>query len=212
MSLDLYLAYVVATVIVVAVPGPTIMLILSYALRVGRRSSAAMVLGVGLGDLVAITASLAGVGALLATSATAFSVLKWIGAGYLIWLGIRTWRAQPAGLPGDATTARGPAASPSRRAMTLHAFTVTALNPKSIAFFVAFLPQFVEPAAPLTGQLILLGATFLVLGLLNAAVYAVLAGALCAMIRRPGTVRWINRLGGGVLIGAGLMTAALKRP
>lgn len=98
MTLELYVAYVAATLIVLAVPGPTIMLVVSYALSQGRKSAAASVMGVGLGDATAAIVSLMGLGAILATSATAFAILKWIGAAYLVWLGIKMWRSRPAAL------------------------------------------------------------------------------------------------------------------
>ena len=206
MTLELYLAYLVATTIVLVVPGPTIMLVIGYALAEGRRSAFAIVAGVGLGDLLAATVSLAGLGALLATSASLFTVLKWLGAGYLVWLGIRLWRREPHLAATDDDRVRR-----SDWQKGLHAFVVTALNPKGIAFFIAFLPQFVNPAAPLAPQLVLLGATFVVLGVVNAALYAALAGTIGTRIRRPATLRLINRTGGSVLIGAGLLTAAMRR-
>ena len=91
MTLELFFAYVIATLIVLAIPGPTIMLVVSYALTQGRKSAVASVLGVGLGDATAAAASLMGLGAILATSATAFTVLKWVGAIYLVWLGLKMW-------------------------------------------------------------------------------------------------------------------------
>ncbi|MBV6658575.1 MAG: LysE family translocator [Devosiaceae bacterium] len=204
MTLELYLAYVVATLVVLAVPGPTILLIISYALSQGRRAALSTVVGVGLGDAIAVTVSLAGLGAVMATSATAFTVLKWVGAAYLVYLGIKMWRTNPSlSLDGAQTV--------SARRMTLHTTIVTALNPKGIAFFVAFLPHFLNPAAPAAPQLVLLGTTFVVLGIANAALYALFAAHLRARITKPGTLRWANRAGGTMLLGAGLVTATLRR-
>lgn len=206
MTLKLYLAYLVATTIVLVVPGPTIMLVVGYALAEGRRGAFAIVAGVGLGDLVAATVSLAGLGALLAASATLFTVLKFVGAAYLVWLGVKLWRSEPKlAAPEDADLRR------SDLEKGVHAFVVTALNPKGIAFFIAFLPQFVYPGASLVPQLVLLGGTFVVLGVVNAALYALLAGWIRVRIQRPTTLRLINRAGGSVLIGAGLLTAAMRR-
>ena len=142
MTLELFLAYVTATLIVLAIPGPTIMLVVSYALTQGRKSAFASVMGVGLGDATAAAASLMGLGAILATSATAFSVLKWVGAAYLVWLGIKMWRSRPEAL-GPHQVADVPA-----RKIFWHAYVVTALNPKGIVFFMAFLPHFIAPQAP----------------------------------------------------------------
>lgn len=183
------------------------MLVVSYALGEGRRSAWATVAGVALGDFTAMTLSLVGLGALLATSALLFTMLKWAGAAYLVYLGIRLWRAKP-DLDGGAAAKD----ERSHWSMMGHAFAVTALNPKSIAFFIAFLPQFIVAAAPIVPQMIVLEATFLVLAALNAALYAILADRLRTKIRNASVLRAVNRVGGGILIGAGIATAAtLKR-
>lgn len=205
MTLELYTAYVLATLVVLTIPGPTIMLVVSYALAQGRKSALASVTGVALGDTTAATLSLLGLGALLATSATLFTVLKWIGAAYLVWLGIKLWRSQPVPLETEGAAAR------DNRTILLHAWIVTALNPKGIAFFIAFLPHFIAPNAPVAPQLVLMGVTFVVLAIINALVYAYAAAAVRDQVRKPSTLRLINRVGGGVLIGAGLMTAMVRR-
>jgi homoserine/homoserine lactone efflux protein len=206
MSLELYAAYLIATLIVLVIPGPTVMLVLGYSLSEGRRCALSVVAGVALGDLTAMTLSLAGLGAIMTTSTGLFTVFKMIGAAYLVYLGIKTWRSRPAGLN------RQPAEClRSGRVMMGHAFAVTALNPKGIMFFAAFLPQFIQPARPVLPQLILLGGTFLILAIINATIYALVAGSIRETINRPSVLRRINRVGGGVLIGAGIMTAALRR-
>lgn len=205
MTLELYSAYVIATIILLAIPGPTIMLVISYALAQGRRSAAASVLGVALGDATAATASLLGLGALLAASATLFTILKWVGAAYLFWIGIKMWRARAHGLS-TLAVAQVPPLKVFR-----HAYIVTALNPKGIVFFMAFLPHFVAADAPIAPQLFLLGATFVVLGIVNAALYALTAAAIGQRMRSPSLVRLINRIGGGFLMSAALMTATLQR-
>jgi threonine/homoserine/homoserine lactone efflux protein len=141
----------------------------------------ATVSGVALGDFTAMTASLFGLGALLAASATLFTVLKWIGGAYLIWLGIKLWRAP---------IITGPMADndnlPEEKSLKifLHAYVVTALNPKSIVFFVAFVPQFLNPALPFFGQMLVMEATFLVLATINASTYALAAHAARGLIRK----------------------------
>lgn len=205
MTLELYSAYVVATIILLAIPGPTIMLVVSYALAQGRKSAAASVLGVGLGDATAATASLLGLGALLAASATLFTALKWIGAAYLFWIGIKMWRARPHALETVAVANIPP------KKVFRNAYVVTALNPKGIVFFMAFLPHFVVADAPVAPQLFLLGATFVILGILNATIYALAAAAIGERMRKPSLVRLINRIGGGFLMSAAAMTATLQR-
>lgn len=206
MTWEIWTAYVIATTILLMIPGPTVLLVVGYALSSGRRSAWLTVPGVALGDFVAMVASLAGLGALLAASADAFTALKWIGALYLVYLGIRMWRTEPTiGEIGAGGADR------AQWSLTAHAFAVTALNPKGIAFFIAFLPQFISPAAPVAPQLFILGATFLVLAIANAVAYAILAGGMRERMRQPRLLRAINRTGGGLLIGAGIMTAALRR-
>lgn len=204
MTIELWLAFVAAASIMLIIPGPTITLVVSYALGEGRRAALATVVGVALGDFTALVVSLVGLGAVLAASATLFTILKWIGAAYLVYLGIRLWRSDPAADGLMAKTAR------SQGAMLGHAFAVTALNPKGMVFFAAFLPQFISTDAPIAPQLAILGATFLILATLNAAGYALLAGRLRETIRRPAVLKAVNRVGGGVLVGAGI-AIALRR-
>ena len=205
MPLDLWLAFIAASIVLLILPGPTILLVISYALTQGRRVALAMALGVALGDLIAMTASLLGLGALVLASATLFSVLKWVGAAYLVYLGVKLLRSPPASLEFTAPEPR------ATRAIFGHAALVTALNPKSIAFFIAFVPQFVRIEAPLAPQFATLIFTFVTLAALNALTYALLADRLRARIRRPAVLRCMNRVGGGALVGMGVMTAAIGR-
>jgi len=209
MSFEAWLAFTAAAVVLLVIPGPTILLVLSYSLNQGRRAGLAAVAGSALGDFTAMTASVLGLGTLLATSATLFTALKWLGAGYLIWLGWKMWRT--AGAAGAAEAVTAPAATLRPGRIMLHAYAVTALNPKSLVFFVAFLPQFLDPARPFLTQILIMEATFLVLAGLNAASYALLASAARQGVRRPGALRLVNRAGGTLLIGAGLLAAGWRR-
>lgn len=206
MSLDLWFAFFIACSAVLAVPGPTVMLVISYALARGRSSGWATVPGVTLGDFTAMTISLAGAGAVLAASATLFTALKLAGAAYLVWLGIKLWRAEPK--LGELENVAG---SQTQKSMFWNSFVVTALNPKSIMFFVAFVPQFVDPAQPVFLQFVVLEATFLTLAAVNVAIWAALAGHLRTRFKRPETLRFVNRTGASFLIGAGILTAAVRR-
>ena len=207
MSIEHWLAFVAASAVLLAIPGPTILLVISYALSHGRRAATATVAGVALGDFTAMTASMLGLGALLATSSMLFTGLKWAGAAYLIYLGIRLWRT-PLGEP-TAEATDVPAARPVR--IFLHTYVVTALNPKSIVFFVAFLPQFLDLAEPLFFQMAIFEATFLGLAIINAGLYGLLASAARETIRRPKVQRIVNRTGGSLMIGAGLLTLSFRR-
>lgn len=201
MALDTWLAFLAATMVMLVIPGPTILLVIGQSLGAGRRAALPLVVGVALGDLTAMTLSLAGLGALLAASATLFMVLKFAGAAYLVWLGVKLWRA-----PVEASAA---APVSARRAMR-DAYVVTALNPKGIAFFVAFVPLFVDAGRPFLPQAVVLVASFVTLAAVNAAVYALLAARLSGAVRRPEVRRILNRCGGSVLVGAGLATAAMR--
>lgn len=206
MAFETWAAFAVASAIMLAIPGPTILLVVSYALSHGRRVASAIVAGVALGDFTAMTASMLGVGALLATSATLFTVLKWIGAAYLVYLGIKLWRAPV----GDGAIPQAEKETNARR-IFLHAYVVTALNPKSIIFFVAFLPQFLDPAAPALTQMVVFETTFVILATLNAAAYALLASMARGAIRKPSVQRIVNRTGGSLLIGAGMLAAGFRK-
>jgi threonine/homoserine/homoserine lactone efflux protein len=205
-SLEIWIAFVLAAEIVLIVPGPTIILVVSQAIVHGRRSVLPLVAGVTLGDFTAMTLSLLGLGAILASSAALFSVMKWIGAGYLIYLGIKLWRTQPENHEISLS-----APTSSNRSLFKSAFIVTALNPKSIAFFVAFLPQFISPRSDTFPQLLVLGSTFLFLAALNATLYALFAGRIRDTLQNAGVQRWFHRCGGSALIGAGIVTATLQR-
>jgi len=207
MDLSVWLAFVAATTALLLIPGPTVLLVLSYAVGHGRRVAVATALGVALGDLVAMTASLAGLGALVLASASLFLILKWVGAVYLIYLGIQLLLgAKSAGL-----TVISDAPELPRGRIFAHAAAVTALNPKSIAFFIAFVPQFIRAEAPLMPQFAILVGTFVGLAGVNALAYALLAARMRAVIGRPAVIAWLTRLGGGALIAMGLATAALRR-
>ncbi|WP_042696394.1 LysE family translocator [Azospirillum sp. B506] len=214
MSADLWLAFAAASAIMLMIPGPTVLIVVSYALGHGRKSAMATVAGVALGDFTAMTASMLGLGVLLSTSAALFTGLKWAGAAYLVYLGLKLWRAPVRGAEAVADGSAGEQAGeqavrPWR--MMLHTYAVTALNPKSIVFFVAFLPQFLDSGRPLAGQMVVMEATFLVLATLNAAGYALLASAARRAVRTPSVQRAVNRVGGSLLMGAGLLTVAWKR-
>jgi homoserine/homoserine lactone efflux protein len=207
MELDLWLAFVAASTLLLLIPGPTILLVLSYALSQGRRVAVACALGVAMGDFIAMTASLIGLGTLVLASATLFSVLKWIGAVYLVYLGVQMLRS----IPDHGLEANAQSHSIAAPKIFTHAMAVTALNPKSIAFFIAFVPQFLRPETALVPQFTILIATLVTLAALNALAYALLADQMRGRIAKPATLRHLNRCGGITLIGMGVLTATLGR-
>ena len=207
MPLELWLAYVATSAVVLAIPGPTILLVLSYSISQGRSATLPLVAGVALGDSVAITLSLIGLGTLLATSALLFTVIKWLGGLYLIYLGISLLRG--AGRPLDIGS--GEVARSSPRKLFGNAFVVTALNPKSIVFFIAMLPQFISASHPAGPQLWILGITFVVLATIGAASYALFATSLRRFLRAPRARQAYGWLGGGLLCTAGAWALSARR-
>lgn len=204
MPLELWLSFCLASLLIIVSPGPAVALLVTTGINRGRRAALAMLPGFFLGDLLAMTLSFAGVGALLMASAELFQLFKWLGAAYLLYLGIKMWREagrlvdlQPTGTDIRVGTAK--------------AFLVTALNPKSLAFFMAFMPQFVTPSQPLLPQLAILFSTFLVIGVLSDLAFTFLATTggrmLSARFRRI-----LHRAGAGSLIGASALVAAMRRP
>jgi threonine/homoserine/homoserine lactone efflux protein len=205
MSFTHWLAFTAASAILLAIPGPTVLLVISYALSHGRKAATAIVAGVALGDLTSMTASMLGLGALLATSAALFTALRWAGGAYLIYLGIKLWRA-----PVEAAdAAQALPIKPLR--MLAHAYAVTALNPKTIVFFVAFVPQFLVASQPFWPQVLLLEATFVTLAIVNSMLYSLMASAARQRLRQPQVQRAVHRTGGSILVGAGLFAALWRR-
>lgn len=205
MTIEIWISFVFASGAMLAIPGPTVMLVVSYAIGRGRETGWATVPGVTLGDFTAMTVSLAGAGAVLAASATLFSILKLAGAAYLVWLGIQLWRAK-------AVRPELPKADKREmRKMFTNSYVVTALNPKSIVFFIAFVPQFVDTKQPLLPQFAILEATFLTLAALNVVLWVLLVGRMRERFTKPATLTVMNRIGGSFMIGAGLLTAFARR-
>ena len=202
MPLETWLAYTLVTTTFLLIPGPTIILVISYSLLRGRQAVIALVLGVGLGDLTAMSLSFLGVGVLLQTVAIAFYLIKWLGAAYLIWLGIKMWLSASEFTDLDKKTRIN-----AWREIFSSAYITTALNPKSIVFFLAFIPQFIEPELPFITQVVILGATFLVLAIISVLGYAALAIYAGQQLHLTLIQRWTHRISGGLLVGAGGMTA-----
>ncbi|MCB1382258.1 MAG: LysE family translocator [Notoacmeibacter sp.] len=207
-DLTVLLAFGAASLVLLAIPGPTIIMVVSQTLAHGRRIALASVAGVGLGDLMAASLSTIGVGTVLAASAFAFNLIKWLGAAYLVWIGIKLWR-EPVRLP---EVSQAPEQNRSRQwSVFRDAFLVTLFNPKGIVFFMAFVPQFIDPVRAFAPQAVTLILTFVLLGIVNAAAYVWLAGAARGVIRRPRVLRAAARTGAAFLIAAGFASALVKK-
>ena len=201
------LAFALASTLLIVVPGPTVTLVVARSLSEGRAAAVPLAIGVALGDLVATSLSLAGVGALLAASATAFTLVKWAGALYLVWIAVGLWRAPP---PEVAVAPLAPSPASARRALR-DGFLVTVFNPKGIVFFVAFVPAFIDRAAPYAPQAITFVALFTLIGAVNVLAYALGADRLRAMIARPAVLRGMARSGALLLGATGVATLLARR-
>lgn len=208
MSLELWLLYLAAAIGLSLTPGPNGLLALTSGARFGLRPAVWTVLGGALGFLLVIAASLAGLGALLAASEAAFTVAKWIGGAYLVYLGVRLWRAPAPVVSAEALPAALAAEGRPGR-LFARGFLVAASNPKSLIFFAAFLPQFMTPGAGFLSQLLLLGGTFLVVEVLYELMLAGLAQRIAPWLTRHG--RWFNRATGGAFVGIGAALATAGR-
>ena len=206
MDFNNWLSFAAASMLILILPGPTILTILSHTLTGGRRVIWAAVAAVACGDLISMSLALIGLGALLAASALAFTAFKWLGALYLIWLGINMLRTA---VRSDFNAPSSDTLS-SRRSIFYKLFWVTVLNPKSIGFFAAFLPQFIDPTRSIMIQSLVMLATFVSFGALNALAYGYAANHLQAHLNRPCIKRWVAGLAGSVLITMGAVTARLE--
>lgn len=205
MDWGLWAGFVAASLVVGLLPGPGVTSIVGYALTAGLRTALASVFGATVGNSVAMTMSLVGLGVLLAESPTAFAVLKWVGAFYLISMGSY----------GVITARRGSleAGKPPRTITPRAAFwgtvAITAVNPKTIIFFVAFTPQFMSPSHAYWQQAAILLLTFSIVVTISDGFYAIAASKVAGLLKGDEVKLWSQRVGGAVLIGAGLLTILL---
>ena len=205
MSLELYLAFVAAMAVLILIPGPAVALIVATALAHGTRGALMSVAGVStavVGQLVVVGFGMASAMALLAEW---FEWLRWAGVVYLVYLGVRQWRAAPVALSDIA------ARQVSRARLYWTGVIVNATNPKTLFFYAAFFPQFIDPLLPIGPQIATLCVTFLVVQTLLDGSYALLGGRLRPWLVSRARARLRNRVTGGLLIGAGVGLALVRR-
>ena len=207
MELETWLAFVAASVVVLVIPGPTILTVISYAMAHGRRANVPLVTAVALGDSTALVASLLGLGGLLAASAFWFGVVRWAGGLYLLFLGTRLLLASVR----TPEFSEPPAPEPAWK-LFAHTYAVTALNPKGIVFFVVFVPQFIDARADVAVQLATVALTFVTLATVNAALYSVFASRARGWLASKGAQRGFNLVGGSLLSAAGVWALVSRRP
>jgi homoserine/homoserine lactone efflux protein len=199
MTLEIYLAYVLACIVITIVPGPTVTLIIANSLRHGTRAGLLNVVGTQIGLAVMLSTLLVGLSAIIATMGIWFEWIRFIGAAYLIWLGWKLIRSS-----GDLRQA-----PPPRGGFVLQGLLVILSNPKGLFWFGAFIPQFIDPQGDYVAQIVVLGATAMAVALVSDGAYAVLVGRASAALSRT-RVRLVNRIGGGFLIGGGIWLALVR--
>lgn len=205
MSFGLWVSFVLASLLIIATPGPVVTLLITTSVGRGKNTAFFMIPGIFLGDFTAMILSFVGVGALLSASSTFYNILKFVGAAYLVYLGTQLWARNVDFMPVqtniNSTTIKGQSA--------IKGFCVTILNPKSLLFFAAFIPQFVSKNDAFLLQLFILGTTYLGIGLLNDITYVLLSNK-AAQILNIKTLRLINKIAAINLIITGIIVLGLQ--
>lgn len=205
MNLHLFAAYCLAVLILVLIPGPVVTLVVANSLSHGSRSGLTTVAGASIGNAILLAATAVGLVAFFALLSEVFEIIRWAGAAYLIWLGIKAWRSH------GAQAAAVPAAARSAHAVFLQGFLIAITNPKAILFYIAFLPQFIDPHLPAGPQLLAMIATMIVMALVSDSAYALLAARARGWFTAPGRRRLQSRISGTLLIGVGCGLLVARR-
>ncbi len=203
MHLDLYLGFVLASVILILIPGPNVSLIVANSVAHGTRYGLLTVAGTSSAIVVQLALTSLGLTATLGMLASWFEWIRWVGVAYLLWLGIRQWMAAPVDLTRTRPQPR------SFRAIALRGFLISLTNPKTLLFYGAFFPQFLVRDVPIGLQVAVLSLTFLAIAVGLDCGWALLAGRVRGVLAMRGRLR--NRLSGGCLIGAGIGLALAHR-
>ena len=204
MGTNLFAAFLVASATLILIPGPNVGLIVSNSLRFGTFAGIATVLGTNLGILIQLSVVCLGMSSVLAVFSEGFEIVRWLGVAYLVYLGLGRFQSR------EVDLVRKSAAQPSRKRFVYQGLFIALANPKTLLFFAAFLPQFIDPDSSKMGQLSLLSSVFAGMALVLDSGYALLAGRLQKAIADPQSSRWFNRLSGSILIGSGLGLALAR--
>lgn len=207
MTWETYLIFIVTTAVVCLTPGPAAILIVAQGMSNGFRRSYWAIAGIALANAIYFALSATGIAALIVASGTLFSIIKWIGVAYLIWLGISAMRSKASAL----TVTSDPGTAVHGLRAFWQAVVVELSNPKALLYFVALLPQFIDPARPIGMQMLVFGVTCIGLDLLAYSLYAWVGSKTQRFTARAGFVKTSNRAAGSLLIMAGLMMATVKR-
>jgi homoserine/homoserine lactone efflux protein len=208
MTLDTWLAFFVAAWAICLSPGPGVLSSVTAGLNWGYRGAAWNLLGLQLGATLLLAIAAFGIGAVLAAAPTAFLVVKYLGAAYLIWLGIQQWRARAAPISLPDAAAGTVAARPTARALVLRGFLTNVSNPKGILFLASVLPQFIDLRQPQLPQYLIVALTLIFTDVCSMSFYTVLGKQALRLMRSPRALQWINRGFGTIFIIAGIGLAS----
>lgn len=203
MNLELFGAFLLITTVLILTPGPIVTLVISTGATQGVRAALTTVAGTTLGNAVLMAAIALGLDWVLANAVALFEALRWTGALYLVYLGVQAWRKAGAG---EA------ASSPAGRLYFLRGLLVALTNPKTIVFFTAFLPQFVDPKLPAAPQLAVMCAVSVIFAGISDTGYALASGYGRAWFQKPGRTKWLGRASGTVLLAGGVWLSLARRP
>jgi threonine/homoserine/homoserine lactone efflux protein len=203
MNLQLFTAFVLITLVLIITPGPIVTLVIATGATRGTRAALTTVAGTTVGNAILLTAIALGLSWVLANAIVLFDILRWAGAAYLVWLGIQSWRG--AGRSGGAPAPRG-------HVHFRRGVIVALSNPKTIVFFTAFLPQFIDPTLPAPRQLAVMCAVSVLLAASTDSAWGIAAGLGRAWFMKPARAKLLARLSGTVLIGGGIWLSLARRP
>lgn len=209
MTLTTWLTFFAATLLLCFSPGPGALSSMSAGMKYGWRRGMWNCLGMQASIMVNSTIIALGLGAILMASSTAFLVMKWCGALYLVWLGIQKFREPP--VPFEEIAAKTEFRDTTTRGIFLQGFLVSQTNPKGLLFLLAVLPQFVDPSQPTAAQYVILTLTLVAVDIVAMGCYTAFAAKVLAMLKDPAHIRWTNRGIGSLFVAAGGMLAVFKR-
>lgn len=204
MELHVFIAFVIATMIMIALPGPSVLLTVAHSISFGWKRGIVTVAGATMGIAIQLTVAAIGLTSLLNVVAQAFEWVRWAGAIYLIYLGIKQWRSanEPMNLE---------ASSVSKKNLFFQGLVITIPNPKSLIFIAAFLPQFINTANPIGLQFVIIVPTFLLITFTVTSIWALVAGKGSKFLRSNKALKVVSRTSGGLMVAAGLGLAAARR-
>jgi homoserine/homoserine lactone efflux protein len=200
---DLFLAFLLITIVLIITPGPVVTLVIATGATEGARAALVTVLGTTIGNGLLVGSIAFGLSWVLKSSTLLFEAIRWIGAAYLVWLGIQAWRnaGRQSELP-----------PPGSKVHFWRGFLIALSNPKTIAFFTAFLPQFVDPSLPAEFQLVVMCAVSVLIAAVFDSAWAIAAGLGRGWFMKPARAKMLGRLSGTVLIGGGVWLCLTRRP